>query len=63
MTDQLFATHLRARQYAVRPLDKDGREQCGTCGWSPYPWIVRHVRARNADEAIRKVLVNGGCRG
>ena len=60
--DKLFATELGRKQYAVRPLDKDGREQCGTCGWTPYPWSARYVRARNANDAIRKVLANGGCR-
>jgi hypothetical protein len=46
---ELEATHLKDNRYAVRPAG-----QLGTCGWSPKPWTVIYVNAKNADEAIRK---------
>ncbi len=46
---RLEATALRAGQYAVRPAS-----QLGTCGWYPFAWTVRYVRARSAAEAIAK---------
>jgi hypothetical protein len=49
MKDQLEATHLRGRRWAVRPAG-----QLGTCGWHPYAWTVIYVNASNAAEAVRK---------
>lgn len=46
---KLEATHLREDLYAVRP-----QGALGTCGWAPEPWTVQYVRARSAEEALRK---------
>lgn len=46
---KLEATKLRDDRWAVRP---DG--QLGTCGFHPEPWTVIYVKARTADEAIKK---------
>lgn len=46
---KLEATHLREDIYAVRP-----QGALGTCGWAPEPWTVQYVRARSAEEALRK---------
>lgn len=46
---ELEATHLRGREYAVRPAG-----QLGTCGFSPCPWTVQYVRASSAVEAVCK---------
>jgi hypothetical protein len=43
------ATYLRDGRWAVRP-----KGQLGTCGFHPIAWSVVIVRARSADEAIRK---------
>jgi hypothetical protein len=48
---RLEATHLRDDRWAVRP-----QGQLGTCGWSPAPWSVTYVRARNAKAAVLKAL-------
>ena len=45
----LGATHLRGQQWCVRPVG-----QLGTCGFSPVPWTAQFVRAKSAEEAIRK---------
>jgi len=37
------------RDSAVRP-----QGALGTCGWAPEPWTVQYVRARSAEEALRK---------
>ncbi len=49
MPTKLEATHLRDNRWAVRP-----EGQLGTCGWHPKPWTVIYVKARSADEAIKK---------
>lgn len=46
---KLEATHLRGRQYAVRP-----EGQLGTCGWYPKAWTVQYVNASSPQEAIAK---------
>lgn len=46
--DKLEATKLRDC-WAVRPVD-----QLGTCGFYPRAWTVCYVKARSADDAIRK---------
>lgn len=46
---RLEATYLREDLYAVRP-----QGALGTCGWAPEPWVVQYVRARSAEEALRK---------
>lgn len=43
------ATHLRGREYAVRPAG-----QLGTCGFSPCPWTVQYVKANSAADAVMK---------
>jgi len=43
------ATHLRGRQYAIKPAG-----QLGTCGWYPIPWTVQYVIAGSAPEALMK---------
>jgi len=55
MTHSLEATELRNGQWAVRP-----EGQLGTCGFHPRAWTVRYVKARNANEAIRKAIRAGG---
>jgi hypothetical protein len=46
----LEATHLRDNLYAVRPVGR-----LGTCGWIVgYAWTVCYVRAKSANEAVRK---------
>ncbi len=45
----LEATHLRGRDYAVRPAGA-----VGTCGFSPVPWTVQYIKAGSPDEAVRK---------
>ncbi len=52
---KLEATRLRSGQWCVRP-----EGQLGTCGWSPAAWTARYVKARSAQEAIRKVINMGG---
>lgn len=47
----LEATHLRDNLYAVRP-----KGQLGTCGFHPFPWTVKYVRARNCEEAVNKAV-------
>ncbi len=42
----LEATHLRGRDYAVRPAGA-----VGTCGFSPVPWTVQYIKAGSPDEA------------
>jgi hypothetical protein len=46
---KLEATHLRGNLWAVKP-----ENQLGTCGWYPRPWTVQYIRARSAEEAVRK---------
>jgi hypothetical protein len=46
---ELEATHLRGRNYAVRP-----RGQLGTCGFYPVPWTVQYVKADSENAAVRK---------
>ena len=48
-TIKLEATHLRDNRWAVRP-----EGQLGTCGFYPKAWTVIYVKARSADEAIKK---------
>lgn len=44
------AMRLRDNQWVVRP-----KGCLGTCGWSKgRPWIAVFVKARNAEEAMRK---------
>ena len=50
--DELEATHLRDRRYAVRP-----KGCLGTCGWhNGIAWQVVFVNARSEQEAISKAL-------
>jgi len=46
---KLVAHHLRDNRYAVQP-----EHGLGTMGWSPVPWTVCFIRARSADDALRK---------
>ena len=54
-TVKLEALHLRDRTWAVRP-----ENQCGTCGWHPYPWSVIYVKAQSKEEAERKAYIQRG---
>ena len=45
----LEATHLRGQQWCVKPVG-----QLGTCGFSPVPWTAQFIRAKTAEEALRK---------
>ena len=45
----LEATHIRGQQWCVRPVG-----QLGTCGFSPVPWTAQFIRAKTAEEALRK---------
>ena len=45
----LEATHLRGQQWCVKPVG-----QLGTCGFSPVPWTAQFVRAKSAEEALRR---------
>lgn len=52
---KLEAIRLR-NEWCVRP-----EGQLGTCGWFPKAWTARFVKARSAEEAVRKVVRMGGC--
>lgn len=45
----LEATHIRGRQWCVKPVG-----QLGTCGFHPVPWTAQFIRAKTAEEALRK---------
>jgi len=47
----LEAVELRDGRWAVRPVG-----QLGTCGWYPKAWTVQYIKARSAEEAIRKAV-------
>ena len=49
LTHELEATHLRGNRYAVKPKD-----QLGTCGFYPNPWMVYYVNAKSPEQAIAK---------
>lgn len=46
---KLEATHLRGREYAVRP-----EGQLGTCGFYPVAWTVQYITATCPEQAVRK---------
>lgn len=48
-TIKLEAVYLRNGKWAVRPAGK-----LGTCGFHPKPWTAIYVKARSAEEAIKK---------
>ena len=45
----LEATHLRQNLWCVSPVG-----QLGTCGFHPVPWTAQFVRAKSAEEALRR---------